>query len=115
MIQLSTMLYARVLRHDAQIGLSTLFFDDGELRVPKIDAPEGAGVAVEIDARDVAIALSRPMDVSITNRLPGCCAALSVTARKFRPASNCWRSIRGAGTPAGRESTSAAAPSQKLL
>src|SRR5208283_5268987 len=44
---------------------------DGELRVPRIDAPEGAGVAVEIDASDVSIALSRPMDVSITNRLPG--------------------------------------------
>ncbi len=71
MIQLSTTLYARILRHDAKIGLSTLFFGDGELRVPKIDAPEGAGVAVEINARDVSIALSRPMDVSITNRLPG--------------------------------------------
>jgi molybdate transport system ATP-binding protein len=71
MIRLSTTLYARVLRHDEKIGLSTLFFDDGELRVPKIDAPEGSGVLVEIDARDVSIALSRPMDVSITNRLPG--------------------------------------------
>ncbi len=71
MIRLSTTLNARVLHHNSEIGLSTLFFDDGELRVPKVDAPPGAGVAVEIDASDVSIALSRPMDVSITNRLPG--------------------------------------------
>jgi molybdate transport system ATP-binding protein len=71
MIRLSTTLNARVLRHDPELGLSTLFFEDGELRVPKVDAPAGGGVAVEIDASDVSIALSRPMDVSITNRLPG--------------------------------------------
>ena len=71
MIRLSTTLNARVLHHNPEIGLSTLFFDDGELRVPKVDAPPGAGVAVQIDASDVSIALSRPMDVSITNRLPG--------------------------------------------
>ena len=68
---LSTTLVARVLRHDTRYGLSTLFFDDGELRVPLVDAPVGSGVQVTIFARDVSIALSRPMDVSITNRLPG--------------------------------------------
>jgi molybdate transport system ATP-binding protein len=71
MLRLSTTLFARVLHHNAGIGLSTLFFEDGELRVPKIDAVPGSGVAVEIDASDVSISLSRPMDVSITNRLPG--------------------------------------------
>src|SRR5271165_5298031 len=71
MIRLSTTLSARVLRHNSANGLSTLFFEDGELRVPKIDGSEGAGVVVEIDASDVSISLSRPMDVSITNRLPG--------------------------------------------
>jgi molybdate transport system ATP-binding protein len=70
MIGLSTVLNARILRH-AEMGLSTLFFADGELRVPKIEAPAGTGVLVEIDASDVSISLSRPMDVSITNRLPG--------------------------------------------
>jgi molybdate transport system ATP-binding protein len=64
-------LSARVLRHDAQLGLTTLFFEDGELRVPLIDVPEQASVTIRIDASDVSIALSRPMDVSITNRLPG--------------------------------------------
>jgi molybdate transport system ATP-binding protein len=71
MIRLTTTLNARVLHHNPEMGLSTLYFDDGELRVPKVDAAPGAGVAVHIDASDVSIALSRPMDVSITNRLPG--------------------------------------------
>jgi molybdate transport system ATP-binding protein len=62
---------ARVLRHDPELGLSTLFFAGGELRVPLVDAAVGTAIEVEIDARDVSIALSRPMDVSILNRLPG--------------------------------------------
>jgi len=68
---LRTIVPARVLRHDPHYALSTLFFADGELRVPMVDAPVNAGVSVTIEARDVSIALSRPMDVSITNRLPG--------------------------------------------
>jgi molybdate transport system ATP-binding protein len=71
MVSLSTVVPARVLRNDPPYGLSTLFFADGELRVPMVDAPIDAGVSVTIEARDVSIALSRPMDVSITNRLPG--------------------------------------------
>ncbi len=39
--------------------------------MPLVAAPVDAGVRVIIDARDVSIVLSRPMDVSITNRLPG--------------------------------------------
>ncbi|HMN73565.1 MAG TPA: TOBE domain-containing protein [Rhodoblastus sp.] len=70
-VQIATRIPARVLRHDSRYGLSTLFFGDGELRVPLVAAPVDSGVVVVIDARDVAIALSRPMDVSITNRLPG--------------------------------------------
>jgi molybdate transport system ATP-binding protein len=71
MVSLRTIVPARVLRNDPRYGLSTLFFADGELRVPMVDAPIDAGVSVTIEARDVSIALSRPMDVSITNRLPG--------------------------------------------
>jgi molybdate transport system ATP-binding protein len=70
-VSLSTIVPARVLRHDPRYGLSTLYFADGELRVPMVDAPLDAGVSITIEARDVSIALSRPMDVSITNRLPG--------------------------------------------
>jgi molybdate transport system ATP-binding protein len=74
---LVTRLDARVLRHDAGYGLSTLHFADGELRAPLIDAPVGVGLRVKIDARDVSIALSRPMDVSILNRLPGAIVELT--------------------------------------
>jgi len=70
-VVLTTVVPARVLRHDPAYGMSTLFFADGELRVPMVEAPIDAGVSVTIEARDVSIALSRPMDVSITNRLPG--------------------------------------------
>ncbi|MFZ1989509.1 MAG: TOBE domain-containing protein [Alphaproteobacteria bacterium] len=74
---------ARVLRHDAAYGLSTLFFGDGELRVPLVAAPTDSGVRIKIDARDVSIALSRPMDVSITNRLPGTIAAIEPLALPY--------------------------------
>jgi len=71
MIRLSTTLEARVLHHHPKVGLTTLYLGNFELRVPKVDAEPGTGVAIVINASDVSIALSRPMDVSITNRLPG--------------------------------------------
>ncbi len=66
-----TIIFARILRHDPELGMTTLFFADGELRVPEIGHPVDSAVKVRIEARDVSVALSRPMDVSITNRLPG--------------------------------------------
>ncbi|MFE1600397.1 TOBE domain-containing protein [Methylobacterium sp. ID0610] len=80
---LTTGLDARVLRHDVELGLSTLFFGDGELRVPLVEAAIDAGVHVAIDARDVSIALTRPMDVSITNRLPGRIVAVARRAPPY--------------------------------
>lgn len=71
MIRLTSRFLARVTRHDRPVGLSNLFFGDGEFRVPMVGEPVGAAIEVEIDARDVAVALTRPMDVSITNRFPG--------------------------------------------
>jgi molybdate transport system ATP-binding protein len=68
---LEAKIFARVLHHDMELALTTLFIGDGELRVPLTDLPVDLAVQVRIDARDVSIALSRPMDVSITNRLPG--------------------------------------------
>jgi molybdate transport system ATP-binding protein len=69
-------LSARVLTHDLDLALTTLLFADGELRVPLVDSPVDSALRIRIDARDVSIALSRPMDVSITNRLPGRIAEL---------------------------------------
>jgi molybdate transport system ATP-binding protein len=74
--RLKTIVLARVLRHDADLGMTTLFFADGELRVPCVELPVDSTVKVRIDARDVSVALSRPMDVSIINRLPGKIAEL---------------------------------------
>lgn len=74
---LQTNLSARVLRHDPGMALTTLHFEDGELRVPLLDHGPGEAVTIKIDASDVSIALSRPMDVSITNRLPGEIATLT--------------------------------------
>lgn len=71
MIRLTSRFHARVTRHDTQVGLSNLYFGDGEFRIPHVDEPVGAGVTLEVDARDVSVALTRPMDVSITNRFPG--------------------------------------------
>jgi molybdate transport system ATP-binding protein len=79
----ATILDARVLRHDPNYGLSTLFFGDGELRVPLVAAPIDSGVRLTIDARDVSIALSRPMDVSITNRIPGTIVAIEPLALPY--------------------------------
>jgi molybdate transport system ATP-binding protein len=70
-LSLKTVLSTRILRQDQEMGLTTLFFGDGELRVPFIEYPVGEAIKVRIEARDVSLALSRPMDVSITNRLPG--------------------------------------------
>lgn len=77
MNRIATTLSASVLRHAASVGMSTLRFADGELSVPMVEQPVGSSVTVEIDARDVSIALTRPMDVSITNRLPGTIIAVT--------------------------------------
>lgn len=69
-------LSARILTHDYGLAVTTLLFADGELRVPLVDSPVDSTVRLQIDACDVSIALSRPMDVSITNRLPGRIAEL---------------------------------------
>jgi molybdate transport system ATP-binding protein len=79
----ATTLDARVLRHDEVHGLSTLYFGDGELRVPLVAAPVNSGMKVTIYARDVSIALSRPMDVSTTNRLPGTIVAIEPLALPY--------------------------------
>lgn len=61
----------RVAAHDDQIRQTTLSFSGGALHVPRIHLDLGTRLRVQIKSRDVALSLSRPMDVSITNRLPG--------------------------------------------
>ncbi|MGQ3676348.1 molybdenum ABC transporter ATP-binding protein [Xanthobacter sp. TB0139] len=73
---LGSVFECQVAEHDPEMALSTLRFPEGELRVPQVDLPVGAAARARIRARDVSLALSRPMDVSITNRLPGIIYAL---------------------------------------
>lgn len=65
-----------VASHDPLLHLTLLEFAGGQLSIPRIEAPTGSRLRVQIKARDVALSLSRPMDVSITNRLPGRLTAL---------------------------------------
>lgn len=60
-----------VTGHDEEMGLSTVSFADGELRVPLVGRPVGAPARARIRSRDVSLSLSRPIDVSVTNRICG--------------------------------------------
>ena len=64
-------------QHDETFGLSVLSFSGGELRVPKLDAPCGTRLRARLRGRDVAIALTDPPELSITNRVRGEVLALS--------------------------------------
>ena len=66
-----SVLACTVAAHDDHLKLTTLAFTGGQLRVPRITLAAGTCLRVQVKARDVALSLSRPMDVSITNRLPG--------------------------------------------
>jgi molybdate transport system ATP-binding protein len=66
-----TLVFGTVRAHDERYGLSTLACDGFELHVPRVDLPPGAPIRARVQARDVALALARPADVSISNRLPG--------------------------------------------
>lgn len=66
-----TILECTVSAHDERFGLSTVSFADGELRVPLVGSPVGAPARARIRSRDVSLSLSRPIDVSVTNRLAG--------------------------------------------
>lgn len=62
---------AHVKAHDPGDQLTTLAFDGGELRVPRIAAAVGERVRARIRARDVSLALRRPDAISILNILEG--------------------------------------------
>jgi molybdate transport system ATP-binding protein len=66
-----TVIDARVVAHDLEYDLARLEFAGGRLTVPNIDALVGETVRVRIRARDIAIALSAPTDISVLNVLRG--------------------------------------------
>ncbi|MDQ0303056.1 molybdenum ABC transporter ATP-binding protein [Ancylobacter polymorphus] len=67
---LGTLLECVVARHDGDLALSSLAFAGGELRVPQVDRAIGEKVRARVRARDVAIALTKPEGVSVSNLLP---------------------------------------------
>ncbi len=62
---------ASVARHDEAFALSELAFQGGILRVPRLDLAPGAELRIRIRARDVALALAPPQDISVLNVFPG--------------------------------------------
>ncbi|MBV9521323.1 MAG: TOBE domain-containing protein, partial [Alphaproteobacteria bacterium] len=62
---------AHVAGHDARYGLTHLRCAAGEIRVPRLDLPEGAAVRLRIRARDVIVATQPPQAMSALNVLPG--------------------------------------------
>jgi molybdate transport system ATP-binding protein len=62
---------ARVIGHDERFALTRLEHPAGTLRLPRMDAAPGQAVRLRIRARDVALALSPPRDISIRNVLHG--------------------------------------------
>ncbi|MGH8503284.1 MAG: molybdenum ABC transporter ATP-binding protein [Gammaproteobacteria bacterium] len=74
---------ARVLSHEDRFGLTRLGFAGGELQTPRLALSSGATVRVHIRARDVAIALRRPTDVSIQNVLRARVAEISPESGPF--------------------------------
>lgn len=72
-----------VVAHDQEFQMTRLAFADGELRVPFIDLAVGAPIRARLRARDVALALSNPPDLSITNRLHGIVQTLTVREETY--------------------------------
>jgi molybdate transport system ATP-binding protein len=56
--------------HDLSDGLTYLRFGRNLLKVPLFDASQGSKVRVQIDPRDVALALAAPSDTSVQNIFP---------------------------------------------
>ncbi|MCG8543181.1 MAG: molybdenum ABC transporter ATP-binding protein [Alphaproteobacteria bacterium] len=62
---------AIVAEEQRDADLTMLSFAGGALRVPKLDIAPGQELRLRLRARDVALALSPPTDVSILNVFPG--------------------------------------------
>jgi molybdate transport system ATP-binding protein len=73
-------------RHDDNLALTTLSFAGGRLRVPRVARNIGERLRVRVRTRDVAVSLSEPTDISISNRLPGHLVSLTETEGPYAEA-----------------------------
>jgi molybdate transport system ATP-binding protein len=64
---LGAVLAGRIELHDAQAGLTYVATPAGVFKVPLLERPAGARVALRVAARDVALALTRPEAISVQN------------------------------------------------
>jgi molybdate transport system ATP-binding protein len=66
----STVWLTAIAEHEGEYHLTRVAFDGGSLSLPSIDAKIGSQIRVQINARDVSIALEAPKATSILNVLP---------------------------------------------
>lgn len=66
-----------VEQHHHEWGLTRLKFSSGILQVPLQEVPVDSGVRVRINARDVAVALTRPENISVQNVFAGVITEIS--------------------------------------
>ena len=57
--------------HDDTTGLTSLRFRGGLIKVPRLQSPVGSAIRLHIKARNVAITLVPPRQISVQNILPG--------------------------------------------
>jgi molybdate transport system ATP-binding protein len=69
--QAGSVLEGVIAQHDPQFHLSYVDVPGGRLAISLKSAPIGRAVRVLVEARDVSLALSPPLQSSITNILPG--------------------------------------------
>jgi molybdate transport system ATP-binding protein len=74
--QVGTLVFGHVQGHDEHYGLTTLACDGFTLRVPRLPLAPGAAVRARLPAREIALGLAQPTDISTTNRLPGTVATV---------------------------------------
>jgi molybdate transport system ATP-binding protein len=67
---LGAVLSGTIAEQDAARGLTTIATAAGSVRLALIDRPIGSAIAIRIAARDVALALIAPSDISVQNILP---------------------------------------------
>ncbi|MDX1483957.1 MAG: molybdenum ABC transporter ATP-binding protein [Alphaproteobacteria bacterium] len=68
---LASVIEATIDAEDPGDGLTALTFDGARLFVPALKGETGQVVRLRIHARDVALALARPTEISVLNILPG--------------------------------------------
>ncbi len=71
---------ARIACHDVSRGLTRLAFPGGDFLVPLQGPPVGTRLRLRLRARDVAVALTRPEDVSVQNILRAVLREIAPTA-----------------------------------